>query len=89
MQCFPSNRLYAAPLRADIGVPVWLAARQSAGAVGRGPQADRAIADGRVGAADPLRNSPQAVLVFAAVGDSVLPVLLGSFTHQPIFGWRP
>ena len=38
-------------------------AGQSAGAVGRGPQTDRAAADCRVGAADPHRNSLQAVFV--------------------------
>ena len=50
---------------------------------------DRATPDGQVGATDPLRNSPQAVVVFAAASDSVLAVLLRSFTHQPVFGRRP
>ena len=63
--------------------------RWSARTVRDGPQADRPTADRRVRTTDPLRNGLQSVVVFAVSGDPVLAVLLCSFTHQPIFGWRP
>ena len=61
-------------------------AGRSAGAVGLGPQTDRATANRRIGAVDPVRYGLEAVLVSSAASDPVPAILRCCFTHEPIFG---